>query len=311
MSFWGDVGSIANPVNWVNGKNVGYLTDTGQYDPTNGARTSLTGNAGQANQLGQMGAGNYGAATYQLGQANNFLNGQMQGQNSVSAEQLRQGLQQNLAAQQSQAAGASPQNAAMAARNAAQNMASLGYGMSGQAATAGLQERQNAAQQLSQNYLGMGNQAVAAATGGYGAANQGYGSAIQNPQKTPASALLSAASAAGSMGMQGGGAGAAGGAAAMSDRRVKHDIEDGDADARKLREGLKAYSYKYNNPEHGEGKRIGIMAQDLEAAGSKSVFKTREGKAVNGAVLSTENTAMIVELGKRLGKLEHSSKGAR
>lgn len=68
------------------------------------------------------------------------------GKVSLSSEQLRQGLQQNLAAQRSMAASASPQNAAMAARTAANNTARLGYGMSGQAATAGIQERMAGAQ---------------------------------------------------------------------------------------------------------------------------------------------------------------------
>lgn len=280
MSWYGDIGSgISGGVNWLTGANV-----------NNAQRSALANNATAASGFAQAGANNYNTANAGLGQANSFLTGQMQGQNSVAAEQLRQGLQQQLAQQQSMAAGASPQNAAMAARNAAQNMNAASYGMSGQAATAGLQERQNAAQQLGQNLLGQGNQAVSAATGGYGAVNNAYNGQIANPQKTAAQGLLSA------------GEGIAG--IAMSDRRVKRDVEDGDDAARALREGLRAYTYKYKDPKHGAGKRIGIMAQDLERAGSKSVFQTREGKAVNGAVLATENTAMIVELGKRLASME-------
>src|SRR5262249_11352646 len=72
------------------------------------------------------------------------------GQDSISAEQLRQGLQQNVAAQRSLAAGAAPANAAMAARTASIQAARLGSGMAGQQAIAGLQERQQAQQALSQ-----------------------------------------------------------------------------------------------------------------------------------------------------------------
>ena len=184
---------------------ISYLTSTGQYDPTNDARGAQMSNAAAAGTLGDMGTAGMGAMGAQLNGVDSYLQGQMRGQNSVSAEQLRQGLQQNLATQQAMAAGAAPQNQAMAARNAAQNMASLGYGMSGQQAVAGLQERQNAAQQLGSNILGARGQDVNAATGGYGVAAQGYGSTLQNPQKTPWSALLGGAGAAAGLAAKGGG----------------------------------------------------------------------------------------------------------
>lgn len=69
---------------------------------------------------------------------------QASGKISLSAEQLRQGLGQQVAQQRSLAAGAAPGNAAMAARQAAMNTARLGYGLSGAAATAGIQERMDA-----------------------------------------------------------------------------------------------------------------------------------------------------------------------
>ena len=268
-----------------------YATGTGDYDPTKAARAGLSTNGRYADNFARQGMTNYGQANEQLGQDNTFLRGLASGQNSISAEQLRQGLQQNLASQQSMAAGAAPQNQAMAARNAAMNMGQAAYGMSGQQALAGLQERQNAMQQLGANLNNQAQMGVAAANGGLGNANNAYAPQIQNPQKSVGQAVFNAAQS-------------AGGAAAMfSDKRLKHDIADGDADARKLREGLKAYTYKYNDPGHGEGKRIGILAQDLQAAGSRSVFETGKGKAVNGAVLSTENTAMIATLGEDVKQL--------
>ena len=72
------------------------------------------------------------------------------GEDSVSAEQLRQGLQQNLGAQRSMAAGASPQNQAMANIQASRNAMTLGAGLAGQQAVAGMQERQQAQMALSQ-----------------------------------------------------------------------------------------------------------------------------------------------------------------
>ena len=81
-----------------------------------------------------------------------MLRKQATGETSLSSEQLRQGLQQNLAAQRSMQASASPQNAAMAARLGMNNAARLGYGMSGQAATAGIQEREAGARALADAY---------------------------------------------------------------------------------------------------------------------------------------------------------------
>lgn len=116
---------------------------------------------------------------YALGQRGNgaldYMQGQMQGQNSVSALQLRQALQQNLAAQQSMAASANPANAAMAARTAAIQMGQMDSGLAGQQAVAGLQERNQAAQQYSQLLMGLRGQDVNAALQSRANAIHGYG----------------------------------------------------------------------------------------------------------------------------------------
>lgn len=75
------------------------------------------------------------------------------GEDSLSAEALRQGLQQNLSAQRSMAASASPQNNTIAALTASRNAMNLGAGMSGAAAQAGIMERQAAESQLVQAML--------------------------------------------------------------------------------------------------------------------------------------------------------------
>lgn len=97
------------------------------------------------------------------------------GQDSYSAEELRQGLQRNLSAQRSLAAGAGPQNAAMAARQASLNAARMGSGLVGQQALAGIKERQAAQDALTQAILGQRGQDVQAALGSRGNAINAYG----------------------------------------------------------------------------------------------------------------------------------------
>lgn len=99
------------------------------------------------------------------------------GQNSVSAEQLRQGLMQRQAQMQSMAAGAAPRNAAMAARTAMIQSNAAGAGLAGQQAVAGLQERQQAQQAYGGLLQGLRGQDLQGSLGGRNAAIQGYGAA--------------------------------------------------------------------------------------------------------------------------------------
>lgn len=152
-------------------------------------RAQLNEQGAAAGQFAGQGEAGYGAMTGQLGgtygrlgEAMDYQNRLMRGENSVAAEQLRQGMQQGLAAQRSMAAGAAPQNSAMAARQAAMNMGRLGYGLSGQQALAGLQERNMAASQygqlgqaLGQLQLGQRGQDVNVALGSRGNAINAYG----------------------------------------------------------------------------------------------------------------------------------------
>lgn len=170
-----------NPISW---SGINNMLGVNSGDPSNPYRAAVSGNAGQANQFGQQLAGNYQQNQAGINQSIVGLQGLASGQNSVSAEQLRQGNQQAMSQQQSLAAGASPNNSAMAARNAAMNMGRLNYGLSGQQAVAGLQERQNAQQALAGLQIGQSGQNMQGAIGGYGAANQGYGAALQYPEHT-------------------------------------------------------------------------------------------------------------------------------
>lgn len=86
-----------------------------------------------------------------------------------------------------------------------------------------------------------------------------------------------------------------------SDRRAKSDVEradDGDMD--ELLSALKAYTYRYRDPEvDGHGKRVGPMAQDLEATrlGSLLVDEDGDGKKV------IDGDAMIMALASAVGRL--------
>ncbi len=173
---------IFHPGRW--GGDISNAFGLGGGDPSNPDRDALRQLAPQQGNYGAQGLNYYGADRTGMGQTQDYLRGQMMGQNSVAAEQLRQGLQQGLAAQQSMAASASPQNAAMAARTAAIQMGRLSGGLSGQQALAGLQERNAAAQGLGQLQLGQSGQDLQMGLGGYGLANQAYGTTLGNPQKT-------------------------------------------------------------------------------------------------------------------------------
>lgn len=124
------------------------------------------------NQLGSI-AGQaqqgYNAAGQQLGQVTGQLQRQASGQDSLSQLQLGQALAQNMSAQRSMAASASPGNQAGAARTAAIQNARMSSGLAGQQAVAGIQERAAALQMLGQILGQERAQGLQGALGGYGA----------------------------------------------------------------------------------------------------------------------------------------------
>lgn len=175
--------------NWDPGYVLGQMFGLGSGDPTNPYRNALNQNAQQQGQFGQGLQGQYMQNQSGIGGTESMLRGLAQGQNSVSAEQLRQGLQQAQAQQMSMAASAAPQNQAMAARNAMMNTGNLASGMMGQQALAGLQERQGALNALAQMQMQQSGQNMQGALGFGGLANNAYGTELQNPQKTFGSML--------------------------------------------------------------------------------------------------------------------------
>jgi hypothetical protein len=299
MSFW-DKAKYAAQLAVAPGLRVGKTLYDWNKEPAANQqqRDNLNNQGGMASWFADVGQENYGKTTAEAQQARDYLRGLASGQNSVSSEQLRQGLGQNLAAQRSMAASAAPGSGPMAARTAATQMGRVGAGMSGQAALAGIQERNAAQMALNQAILGARQQDMGVALGSRQNATQAYGGVT--PEKSKFEQLMPVLQAGGQ---------AAGAVATMSDRRLKEDIEDGDDDANEAMRSLRSYSFKYKNRKHGEGKQVGIMAQDLEKAGLKhAVMETPEGKAVHGGKLATANTAMLAALEKRVAKIEKGSK---
>lgn len=182
MGFWDN--DLFHPTRW--GHDVAKAFGVGSGDPSNPYRDALNANAQQQSGFGQSLQGQYMQNQAGINNTMGMLQGLAQGQNSVSAEQLRQGLQQSQAQQMSMAAGAAPQNQAMAARNAMMNAGGLASGMMGQQAMAGLQERQGALNALSQMQMQQAGQNLQGAGQFGGLANNAYGTVLGNPQKTPA-----------------------------------------------------------------------------------------------------------------------------
>lgn len=275
--------------------------DQGQDEQRRG---DLLGQAANAGNFANQATGQFNDLARQGNAALGQLQATANGQNSVSMAQLGQANQQSLAQQQSIAAGAAPQNAAMAARTAAIQSGRLSSGLAGQQAVAGLQERNQAQQQYAQLLQGLRGQDTQAALGAQGNAINGYSAGAYGQQNPSGTAALLGFGLAGAQAAAQFGSSPAG-KAAMSDRRLKTEIKDGSEAADTALKGLKAHFFRYKNEKHGAGPRVGIMAQDLERAGlGHAVIETREGKAVHGAHLATALAAMMPGIDKRLAKLE-------
>lgn len=92
----------------------------------------------------------------------------------------------------------------------------------------------------------------------------------------------------------------------FSDEELKHNIHSADFDIKKMLDKLDAKNYDYKNPAHGEGRRTGIIAQDLEKSslGKRFVENTDEGKMVDYTKMGETMLAGQVHLNKRLNKIE-------
>lgn len=91
----------------------------------------------------------------------------------------------------------------------------------------------------------------------------------------------------------------------VSDRRQKE--VDATTPVDRFLDALTAYTFRYKHPErHGDGRRLGIMAQDLERTelGEGLVRETPEGKVVDGAGLASAAMASAIELHRKQRALE-------
>lgn len=145
------------------GKKIAHAGD--EPESAKQKREDLNKQGGAASGFADQGQQGFGALGAEAQQSRDFLRRLASGQESISAEQLRQGNQQALASQRSMAASASPQNAAMAARTAAMNTGRIQMGLAGQQAQAGLAERQAAQQALANMILQQRQQDLQAALG--------------------------------------------------------------------------------------------------------------------------------------------------
>lgn len=285
---------VGQGINKIKNANWGWMGD--ESESAKQQRADMNEQGKRASDFAGEGEAGYGMMTMEAAHEREALRRLAEGKDSYSAEQLRQGLQQQQAAQQSMAAGASPQNSAMAARTAMTGMGRAGAQMSGQAALAGIQERRAARELLGNMIMGARGQDLQAALGSRQNALGGYGGI--KPEGSW-------------MDKYGGAASAGLGAAAKSDRRLKKDIEDGDAMAKRALKKIASYSYKYKDEKHGKGEQLGVMAQELEGAGLRHVVRDApDGKEIDAAKLSGTNTALIAALARRVGKLENADRAS-
>jgi hypothetical protein len=263
---------------------------TKESDSEKAKRDQLNQQGAAAGAFADQGQAGYGQLGTEAADSRKYLRDVIAGRESIAGEQLRQGLQQNLASQRSMAASAAPQNAAMAQRNAAMNMGRASMGMTGQAALAGIQERRAAQEALMQSIMAQRGQDMQVALGSRDNAIRAHGGVT--PEKSLFERLLPAGQAAATM-------------IAMSDRRLKTNIEPGDNDANTAIERLRAHAFDYKDTKHGKGRQLGVMAQDLEKAGlGHAVIETRDGKAVDAAKAATSSLALVAALGRRVADLE-------
>lgn len=179
----GEIAGLFNPISAI--KSAGKWYDEQTNRDKQGNLQSLNEQSGKAGGFADTSQGRFGSLGDTLGSEAEHLRRVARGEESVSAMQLGQALQQNQAAQQSMAASARPGNAAMAARTAAMTAGRQGAGLAGQQAIAGIQERQQAQQALVNALMQQRQQELAATQGARGQAIQGYGTGFAGAMQQP------------------------------------------------------------------------------------------------------------------------------
>lgn len=105
-----------------------------------------------------------------------------------------------------------------------------------------------------------------------------------------------------------GGAAQIGGAAMMSDEKLKTDVKHFDASS--FLDKLVPSEYKYKDPSHGDGKQVGVMAQDVEKDAPQLVGHNEKGdKYIDYNKAGGPILASLAALHERLNKLEGGKNG--
>lgn len=263
----------------------------------------IRGIEGQAVRSSDMGFGALGSSLGDIRSLAGRLAGMGRGEDSVSAQQLRDSADISLAQQQALAASGRG-NRALAARAAAQNQGRIMSGLSGQQALAGIQERQAANQALGSLLLGEGQLGFGLTGQALGAREGQLGREVQLAMrpKTP------------NFGDRLMGAVGGGGAALLanpglfdSDDEFKINVKGATPDdLDRFVDALKAKTFnRKENP--GGPEELGVIAQDIEDApgGESIVQKGGDGlRRLSLPHLTTALTGAVGRLGERLDNLE-------
>lgn len=281
------------------------------------------------------------AQLQQMQQLQGIAGGQQMGAGELAA---RRAGQQAIAGQQALAHMARGGNAAQMGLGAARGIGQIQGNVAGQAQQAALTDQQAAQSQLAnvanagrgadiglatsqaglnqQTALQQGqmNQAAALANlqaklqqqGLSNQAIQGYLAQLTGMDATQlnAAAGISSANPNGILGPLLSTGGQIAGAAIASDQRLKKDVADAGEEVDAMLDSLVAKSYSYKDTKYGEGRRAGIMAQDLEKseAGKRVVFEEPDGKKLDVNKALSAALAATARLNQRLRAVEGKAK---
>lgn len=101
---------------------------------------------------------------------------------------------------------------------------------------------------------------------------------------------------------------------AKSDENAKVNIEFAPEEIDQFLNDLTGYKFNYKNPEDGQGKQLGVMAQNVEQTpmGEKMVFEDQEGqKNLDGGEALNAILASLGRLNEKVNNLEGSKYGNR
>jgi len=318
MGFWDTLGNVFLGPDGLSNNAYQQIQGPQQYNQATQRLGQMANQQAPQVDVNQIGSNNMAQSRANLmGTAGNLsaiASGQQQGAGQIAVNRQVGAANAQQAAMAQAARGG---NAALAMRNAARNQADIGLQGAGQAAQAQQSDQLAANQQLGSIYGNMyGQDAQTAAQAAFanqnanlqqqGLQQQALGQQLGWDQATINEQIAKTAAEDNQKGIGGSFLSAVGGIiGARSDVRVKHNIADGQDKAMAAVQTLAPVTFAYNDPRDGVGPQLGTTAQDLERAGlGHVVVDAPGGKIVDGAKLSTANTAMIAALGNRLAQIE-------